>query len=97
MNLIEKSIFYPLHDLPSEKDCLNIRRNNLLYENKDSWINEVYQRDYIQKMFNKQYSDYPTPYIVFVCDVDEIPQKELYNSICNDYKLLHDGAHIEML
>ncbi len=42
-------MFYPLHDLPSEKDCLNIRRNNLLYENNDSWINEVYQRDYIQK------------------------------------------------
>jgi hypothetical protein len=45
----KKVCFYPLHDLPSEKDCLNIRRNNLLYENKDSWINEVYQRDYIQK------------------------------------------------
>jgi len=93
----KKVCFYPLHDLPSEKDCLNIRRNNLLYENKDSWINEVYQRDYIQKIFNKQYSDFPTHFIVFVCDVDEIPKKELYRSICNDYQLLHEGAHLEML
>ena len=93
----KKVCFYPLYDLPSEKDCLNIRRNNLLYENKDSWINEVYQRDYIQKIFNKQYSDFPTHFIVFVCDVDEIPKKELYRSICNDYNLLHEGAHLEML
>ena len=77
----KKVCFYPLHDLPSEKDCLNIRRNNLLYENKDSWINEVYQRDYIQKIFNKQYSDFPTHFIVFVCDVDEIPKKELYTNV----------------
>ena len=92
-----KIFFHPINNLPSEIDILNIRKNNLLYDNKDSWINEIYQRDYIQKIFNKQYSDYPTRFIVFVCDVDEIPKKELYINIKDDYNLLHEGAHIEML
>ena len=47
-----KIFFHPINNLPSEKDILNIRRNNLLYDNKDSWISEIYQRDYIQKIFN---------------------------------------------
>ena len=93
----KKVFFHPINNLPSEIDILNIRKNNLLYDNKDSWINEIYQRDYIQKIFNKQYSDYPTRFIVFVCDVDEIPKKELYMNIKDDYNLLHEGAHIEML
>ncbi len=90
----KKILFHPIHVLPSEIDCLNIRRNNPLYENKDSWIDEVYQRDSIQKIMNT--SQYFKPFIIFVCDVDEIPKKELYRSICNDYSLLHEGAHIEM-
>ena len=93
----KKLLFFPIHNLPTEADALYIRQNNILYEKTDSWINEVYQRDYIQKIFNKQYSDFPTHFIVFVCDVDEIPKKELYRSICNDYNLLHEGAHLEML
>ncbi len=32
-----------------------------------------------------------------VCDVDEIPNKELYINIKNNYNLLHNGAHIQML
>ena len=87
-------MFYPIHNLPSERDCLNIRRNNLLYENNNAWINEVYQRDYIQKIFSTRQHN---PFIMFVCDVDEIPKKELYRNICNDYDFLHEGAHIEML
>ena len=92
-----KIFFHPIHKLPTKEDCLNIRRNNLLYENKDSWINEVYQRDSIQKILTQSYNQYFKPFIIFVCDVDEIPKKELYMNIKNDYDLLHNGAHIEML
>jgi beta-1,4-mannosyl-glycoprotein beta-1,4-N-acetylglucosaminyltransferase len=91
----KKILFHSIHVLPSEIDCLNIRKNNLLYENKDSWINEVYQRDSIQKIMNT--TQYFKPFIIFVCDVDEIPKKELYMNIKNDYDLLHNGAHIQML
>ena len=92
---IKKIFFYSIDNLPTETDCLNIRKNNILYENKDSWINEVYQRDKIQQILTK--TKYFKPYIIFVCDVDEIPKKELYMNIKNDYDLLHEGAHIEML
>ncbi len=34
---------------------------------------------------------------MFACDVDVIPKKELYLYIKNDYDLLHEGAHLEML
>ncbi len=32
-----------------------------------------------------------------MCDVDEIPNKQLYINFKNDYNLLHEGVHIEML
>jgi beta-1,4-mannosyl-glycoprotein beta-1,4-N-acetylglucosaminyltransferase len=89
----KKVCFYPLHDLPTQLDALYIRQNNILYQNKDSWINEVYQRDYIQNILDT----YTRPFIIFVCDVDEIPKKELYMNIKKDYNLLNFGAHIEML
>ena len=89
----KKVCFYPLHNLPTEADALYIRQNNILYEKTDSWINEVYQRDYIQNILDK----YTNQFIIFVCDVDEIPKKELYMNIKNDYDILHNGAHIEML
>jgi beta-1,4-mannosyl-glycoprotein beta-1,4-N-acetylglucosaminyltransferase len=88
-----KLLFFPIHNLPTEADALYIRQNNILYEKTDSWINEVYQRDYIQNILDK----YTSQFIIFVCDVDEIPKKELYMNIKNDYDILHNGAHIQML
>jgi hypothetical protein len=34
---------------------------------------------------------------MFVCDVDEIPKRELYIYFKDDYDLLHEWAHLEML
>jgi hypothetical protein len=42
-------------------------------------------------------SQYFKPFIKKICDVDEIPKKELHINIKDDYNLLHEGAHIEML
>ena len=66
-----------------------------MYEDKDSWIYEIYTRDYIKKELKTDKS--LEPYIIFVCDVDEIPKKELYINIKDYYNFLHEGAHIEML
>jgi beta-1,4-mannosyl-glycoprotein beta-1,4-N-acetylglucosaminyltransferase len=88
----DKIQFYQIENLATGDDYLNILINNILYERKNSWVNEVYSRDYIQKKllnFN--------PFIMFVCDVDEIPKRELYVNIKTDYDLLHEGAHLEML
>ncbi len=46
----------------------------------------------------KEYQRIMQVHLLFLfCDVDEIPKKELYMNIKNDYDLLQDGAHIEML
>jgi hypothetical protein len=76
----EKKLLYPIYSLPTEKDILNIRNNNILYENKESWIYEIYTRDYIQKAI-KVIFKFLNPFLFFVCDVDEIPKKELYINI----------------
>ena len=90
----DKILFYQIENLATADDYLNILMNNILYERKKSWVNEVYQRDYIQKILKQKYSE---PFIIFVCDVDEIPKKELYMNIKHDYNKLNFGAHIEML
>ncbi len=51
----DKILFYPIYNLPTEKDILNICNNNILYENKDLWIYEVYTRDYIQKVIKNDF------------------------------------------
>jgi beta-1,4-mannosyl-glycoprotein beta-1,4-N-acetylglucosaminyltransferase len=89
----KKVLFFTIHNLPTKIDALYIRQNNILHENTDSWVNEVYQRDYIQNILDT----YTRPFIIFVCDVDEIPKTELYMNIKNDYNILHNGAHIQML
>ena len=54
---------------------------------------------YINEIIYKIYNDitYIKPFIIFVCDVDEIPDKQLYMRIKNDYDLLHEGTYVEML
>ena len=71
-----KILFYRIENLPIGEDYLNILKNNILYENKNSWINEVYTRDYIQTQI-QHYNNF-RPFIMFVCDVDEIPKKDIY-------------------
>ena len=44
----DKIIFFTVHNLPSFDNIKHILDNNILYEEKPSWVNEVYQRDYIQ-------------------------------------------------
>ncbi len=83
-----KMLFHPIYNLPTEKDILNIHNNNMLYEKKDSWIYKIYTCDYIQKLIKNDLK-FLNPFIFFVCDVDEIPKKELYINIKNDYNLLH--------
>ena len=88
-----KIMFYPINYLPNEEEIATIYKNRVLPENKISWVYEIYQRDYIQTELNK----IKNPFIVFVCDVDEIPRKELYINIKNEYNKLNDGLHIEMM
>ena len=70
------------------------------YEATDAWITEMYQREYIQikiKEILNNINKNNEPYIIFVCDSDEIPRRGLYNHIKNDYEKLDNGIHLEMI
>ena len=60
--------------------------NNYSYE---SWFKENYQRNYIVN-YIKQF----IPYIATVCDVDEIPNKDIYSII--NYNICNDPIALEM-
>ncbi len=70
----DKILFYPIYNLPIEKDISNI--GYILYEKK-SWINEVYIHDYMQKERRSDIHFLKT-FNNFVCDVDEIPKQIIY-------------------
>lgn len=94
----EKIIFIPLdHYLPTGEDYMKIVNiiNYVRYiDLKDALIAEIYLRDFIQKKLKEMFNE---PYIIFVCDLDEIPKKSLYSYVKNDYDKLHNGIHIEMI
>lgn len=93
----DKIIFIPLdHYLPTGEEyqkIINIINYVKFIELKDSWICEMYQRNYIQYKLKELFNE---PYIIFVCDIDEIPKLGLYKQIKNDYNKLDDGVHLEM-
>ncbi len=41
--------FYQIENVATGDDYLDILINNIWYERKKSWVNQVYTRDYIQK------------------------------------------------
>lgn len=94
----EKIIFIPMNEyLPTGEDyvrIVNIINYVRFIELKDSWISEMYHRDYIQKKIKEIFNE---PYIIFVCDVDEVPKRNFYNYIKNDYNKLDNGIHLEMI
>ena len=90
----EKVFFYSINNLPTKIDSLFIRKNNILLK----IINHGLMK-YINEIIYNIYNDisHIKPFIIFVCDVDEIPNKQLYMNVKDDYDLLHEGAHLEML
>lgn len=95
-----KIIFIPMDEyLPTGEHynkIVNIINTIRYYEASDAWISEMYHREYIQIKI-KDYLNNNEPYIMFVCDADEIPKRGLYNYIKNDYEKLDNGIHLEMI
>ena len=60
----------------------------------DSWLRETYNRNYAQDIILERFKQ---PLIIFVCDVDEIPNKNFIPNISSEYNNLHNGVHIEMI
>jgi len=95
----DKIIFIPMDEhLPTGEDynrIINIINYVRYIELKDSWIADMYHRDYIQKKIRNLFNN--EEFIMFVCDVDEIPKRDFYKYVKNDYHKLDNGVHLEMI
>jgi beta-1,4-mannosyl-glycoprotein beta-1,4-N-acetylglucosaminyltransferase len=91
----KKIIVKILETIPNKDDKIyqDIIQYEKLPEVKDSWVNEIYNRNYIQK---ELLNTFDQPFIVLVCDADEIPKKELVQNIHTYYNKLNEGIHIQM-
>ena len=91
-----KLIFKVIEKFPDRNDeeIKKMIDSDKLKELSDSWIRETYNRNCIQEILLDTFKQ---PFIVLVCDVDEIPKKELVLELHNHYDTLHEGKHIQML
>jgi beta-1,4-mannosyl-glycoprotein beta-1,4-N-acetylglucosaminyltransferase len=76
-----------------DQEFKDIVKNEILPEVSDSWVREVYNRNCIQNMLLEKFKQ---PFIVFVCDVDEIPKQKVALDIHNYYNILDNGMHLQM-
>lgn len=81
---------FPNKDDPKFKDIV---KNEILPEVSDSWVREVYNRNCIQNMLLENFKQ---PFIVFVCDADEIPKTKVVLDMHNYYNILDKGLHLQM-
>ena len=62
-----------------------------LYE--EAWIREKYNRNYAYDIIINYFKD---PFIILVCDVDEIPNRNKVKYLYSGYDILHDGLKLQM-
>jgi beta-1,4-mannosyl-glycoprotein beta-1,4-N-acetylglucosaminyltransferase len=62
-----------------------------LYE--EAWLREKYNRNYAYDIIIDHFKE---PFIIIVCDVDEIPNKNKVKHLYSGYDILHDGLKIQM-
>jgi beta-1,4-mannosyl-glycoprotein beta-1,4-N-acetylglucosaminyltransferase len=91
----DKLIVKIIEEFPTkdEQEFKDILKNEILPQVSESWVREVYNRNCIQNILLETFNE---KFIVLVCDVDEIPRKELISNIDKYYDELDKGKHLEM-
>jgi beta-1,4-mannosyl-glycoprotein beta-1,4-N-acetylglucosaminyltransferase len=94
----KKLIIIIIEEFPDRNDqlFLNINKNRPLHPHysDDNWAREVYNRNYAQNIILERFKE---PFIIFVCDVDEIPNRNIIKNLKDHYSKLHGGAKLVML
>jgi hypothetical protein len=69
----DKLVIKIIDQFPNKDDpeFIDIVKNEILHEVSEPWVREVYNRNCIQNMLLENFKQ---PFIVFVCDADEIPK-----------------------
>lgn len=73
---------------------INKNRPLLKDYSDDNWARETYNRNYAQNIILEKFKQ---PFILFVCDVDEIPNRNIINDLKYNYSELHDGIKLAMI
>ena len=95
----KKLIIIIIEEFPNKNDELfiNVNKNRELVKeySDDNWARETYNRNYAQNIILEKFKN--QQFIIFVCDVDEIPNRNIIKDIKKIYSELHDGIKLSML
>jgi hypothetical protein len=91
----DKLVIKIIDQFPNKDDpeFIDIVKNEILHEVSEPWVREVYNRNCIQNMLLENFKQ---PFIIFVCDADEIPKIKVVLDIHNYYNNLDEGIHLQM-
>jgi beta-1,4-mannosyl-glycoprotein beta-1,4-N-acetylglucosaminyltransferase len=97
----DKIHFHIIRDFPDPSDTSDpilqkLKTNKHGFRlHEPAWVRESYQRDSAQKYLLDLFPD--TKFMVMVCDVDEIPNRNQLLQLVKVYDRAHEGIHFEMM
>jgi beta-1,4-mannosyl-glycoprotein beta-1,4-N-acetylglucosaminyltransferase len=92
---LDKLIFYIIESFPNESDTSDVITQRIVRTVNPcgpNWFREAYQRDAVQLFLLQTFTN--QDFLVFVCDVDEIPNRDQLRYI--PYNECHEGRHMQM-
>ena len=93
-----KLIIIIIDEYPDKNDpsFIKVNKNRPLVKeySDDNWARETYNRNYAQDIILEKFKQ---PFIIFVCDGDEIPNRNIIKSLKFNYSELHEGIKLGML
>lgn len=94
----DKLIIIIIDEFPNKDDPIFIKVNKnrpLIKEySNDNWAREIYNRNYAQDIILEKFKQ---PFIIFVCDCDEIPNKNIIKDLKYNYFKLNEGLKLSMI
>jgi beta-1,4-mannosyl-glycoprotein beta-1,4-N-acetylglucosaminyltransferase len=95
----KKLIIIIIEEFPDKNDeeFINVNKNRPLVKeySDNNWARETYNRNYAQNIILERFKN--QPFIIFVCDGDEIPNRNIIKDLKYNYSELHEGVKLSML
>lgn len=98
---MDKVIFKVIESLPNEQDTTDpvihriLKSTHTFRIHEKSWLRETYHRDFIQEFLLDTFEN--QRFLVLVCDVDEIPNRNQIPRLQTLYDHCHDGIHFQTM
>ena len=93
-----KLIIIIIDEYPDKNDpsFIKVNKNRPLVKeySDDNWARETYNRNYAQDIILEKFKQ---PFIIFVCDGDEIPNRNIIKDLKFNYSELNNGLKLGMI